>query len=167
LLDIRFSIAGFFVGSLIGLTGMGGGALMTPILILLLSVKPITAVGTDLAYAALTKIIGVITHYKQNTVDLKVAGYLILGGMPASVIGVHLLYFMRRDGYMIDEFIKTALGFILIIVATFVLFQIASQRRNWKDTQIGLYILTRKTRAYKHIDHHFRSIIANPLVILL
>src|ERR1051326_3929349 len=77
----------FLVGLLVGLTSMGGAALMTPFLILIVGVRPLIAVGTDLAYGAITKFTGAWMHWHQRTVDLRVALYLASGSFPAAPIG--------------------------------------------------------------------------------
>src|SRR5580704_68337 len=77
----------FGVGVLIGLTSMGGAALMAPFLILVVGVRPVTAVGTDLVYGAVTKIIGAWVHWKQGTVDLPVVKKLATGSIPGGLVG--------------------------------------------------------------------------------
>ena len=72
-MDFTLTFTGFVVGVLIGLTGMGGGALMTPFLILVLGTRPVVAVGTDLVYGAVTKIAGASLHWRQGTVDVRLA----------------------------------------------------------------------------------------------
>ena len=82
------SIAGLMVGFLVGLTGMGGGALMTPVLIFVFGFEPTMAIGTDVTYAAVTKIAGSWKHWRQGSVDIPLALWLALGSVPASLIGV-------------------------------------------------------------------------------
>jgi uncharacterized membrane protein YfcA len=79
---------GLAVGVLVGLTGIGGGALLTPLLILVVGVKPVVAIGTDLFYGAVTKTVGGWRHLRQGTVDLGVSGWLALGSVPGSLLGV-------------------------------------------------------------------------------
>src|SRR5690242_20897296 len=71
-----YSLAGFLVGALVGMTGVGGGSLMTPILVLLFNFHPVTAVGTELLYASVTKTVGTAVHGKRQTVDLHIVGGL-------------------------------------------------------------------------------------------
>jgi uncharacterized protein len=78
-MDWLYPLSGFVVGAIVGLTGMGGGSLMTPLLILLFGVHPLTAVGTDLLYAAVTKTAGTAIHSKKGNVDWRVAGVLAAG----------------------------------------------------------------------------------------
>ena len=83
------------VGSLVGLTGVGGGSLMTPLLVLLFGFHPATAVGTDLLYASVTKSVGTVVHRKGQTVDWKIVGGLAMGSVPAAIL---TLYVMSRTG---------------------------------------------------------------------
>src|SRR6266581_8216335 len=92
-----YSLSGFAVGVLVGMTGVGGGSLMTPILVLLFGFHPATAVGTDLLYASVTKTVGTAVHGSRKTVDWHIVGGLALGSMPASII---TLYVMSRIGIM-------------------------------------------------------------------
>jgi len=88
---IYLILAGIVVGFLVGMTGMGGGAVMTPFLILVLKVDPILAVGTDLVFASITKIGGGLQHWRQKTVWLKPVLWMALGSLPASFIGARYL----------------------------------------------------------------------------
>ena len=87
-MDWLYPLSGFVVGALVGLTGMGGGSLMTPLLILLFGVHPLTAVGTDLLYAAATKTAGTAIHSKNGNVDWRVAELLAAGSVPATVLTI-------------------------------------------------------------------------------
>ena len=82
---------GFGVGILIGLTGIGGGSLMTPLLVLFAGVPPVVAIGTDLAYGAITKTLGGWRHLRKGTVDLGVSKWLAVGSVPGALVGVWLL----------------------------------------------------------------------------
>ena len=88
-------LLGFAVGLLVGLTGIGGAALMTPLLILVGGVRPVIAVGTDLAYGAITKAVGAFLHCRQQTVDFPIAKHLAMGSIPAALLGVALIRWMR------------------------------------------------------------------------
>lgn len=118
-LDSRAAIAGLTVGALVGLTGMGSGALMTPVLILIVGVPPVTAVGTDLAYASLTKLVGGVQHARLRTVDFRLVRLFALGSVPASLASVQALELLRRRYAVdtIDDLVKRALGCILILAA--------------------------------------------------
>jgi uncharacterized membrane protein YfcA len=86
MLDLVMSAAGFGVGVVVGLTGIGGGALMTPVLVLAFGVAPHTAVGTDLVFACITKLFGVLAHGRRGTVDWLVVGRLAAGSLPAAAL---------------------------------------------------------------------------------
>jgi uncharacterized membrane protein YfcA len=120
-LSAVFPVSGFLVGILIGLTGIGGGALMTPFLILVLGTRPVVAVGTDLAYGAVTKLIGAFIHWRQGTVDLQLVGRLALGSIPAGLAAVAALNAISRSGADADEAVRRALGGVLILVAAVLL----------------------------------------------
>lgn len=90
-------VFGFGVGILVGMTGIGGGALMTPLLILFVNTPPVTAVGTDLAYGAVTKTVGAIKHWRQKTVDFALSNWMALGSVPAAILGVYTVGFLQRE----------------------------------------------------------------------
>src|SRR5215468_10028172 len=117
-------VVGFCVGTLIGLTGLGGGVLLLPILIFGLRVPPIMAVGSDALFNFFTKIPASLMHLKKGTVRRKVVIALAIGSVPGSVGGVNLLMYIRHlYGNGVNNFIKTAVGVLLIIIPTLLLFQ--------------------------------------------
>lgn len=117
-MDYRVSAVGLFIGLLIGLTGMGGGALLAPILILFFRVPPIWAVGTDIAYATVTKAVGSIIHFRQKHVKIRVALWLACGSVPATLLSVGLVQYLRTHyGSLLNEIILHTLGFTLLAVA--------------------------------------------------
>jgi len=117
-MDLKASVVGFVVGLLVGLTGMGGGAVMTPALILLGWARPLVAVGTDLMWGALTKSVGAFVHYRQNTVDLSIVKRLALGSVPGALLGLTFLsYLHRREGAAMDRIVVRVLGVALMGVA--------------------------------------------------
>lgn len=87
-MDPLLIVFGLGVGILVGATGIGGGSLMTPLLIIVFGVKPVTAIGTDLAYGAVTKTVGGWRHFRQGTVDFKLSTWMALGSVPAALCGV-------------------------------------------------------------------------------
>jgi uncharacterized membrane protein YfcA len=87
---------GLGVGILVGMTGIGGGALMTPLLVLFVGTPPVTAVGTDLVYGAVTKTVGGYKHWKQKTVDFTLSWWMALGSVPAAVGGVYFVGILRK-----------------------------------------------------------------------
>ena len=93
---------GLGVGILVGMTGIGGGSLMTPMLILVFGVTPTTAIGTDLAYAAVTKTVGGYKHWKQRTVDITLSTWMAIGSVPAAVLGVYVLTLL--EDWLGDDF---------------------------------------------------------------
>jgi uncharacterized membrane protein YfcA len=116
-IDVAPALFGLLVGFLVGLTGVGGGSLMTPFLVAVMGVPAPTAVGTDLVYATVTKLTGSVQHYRQRSVNLEVALFLGLGSIPAGLLGVVTLEYMER---ILDaEVLKSAM--ITIIAATLVL----------------------------------------------
>jgi uncharacterized protein len=88
---------GLGVGILVGMTGIGGGSLMTPLLILVFGINPATAVGTDLAYGAITKTVGGWNHFRKGSVDLTLSSWMALGSVPAAVGGVYVLEVLKRS----------------------------------------------------------------------
>ena len=113
----------FVVGVLIGLTSMGGAALMTPVLILFAGVRPAIAVGTDLAYCAITKLAGAWMHWRQDTVDLRMARRLAYGSLPGGLLGVVAVTQLHSYGFDTDLFLRRAIGFVLLIVALLIILQ--------------------------------------------
>jgi uncharacterized membrane protein YfcA len=93
--DFALVAFGLGVGILVGMTGIGGGSLMTPMLILVFGVTPVTAIGTDLAYAAVTKTVGGYKHLRQKTVDLTLSSWMALGSVPAAIGGVYVLTLLQ------------------------------------------------------------------------
>src|SRR5918992_218669 len=87
---------GLGVGLLVGMTGIGGGSLMTPLLILVVGTEPVTAIGTDLAYGAVTKTVGGYKHWRQRTVDFVLSSWMALGSVPAAIGGVYVLTLLAR-----------------------------------------------------------------------
>ncbi len=99
---------GLGVGVLVGMTGIGGGSLMTPLLILVVGTPPVTAVGTDLAYGAVTKTVGGYKHWRQKTVDFPLSTWMALGSVPAAVGGVIALTWLERTAG--DDFEPILIG---------------------------------------------------------
>jgi len=116
-----YSISGFVVGVLVGLTGVGGGSLMTPLLVLLFGIHPATAVGTDLLYASITKTSGTLVHSLNKTVEWSVTGRLAAGSIPAAVVTLLLLHHYGAPAHA--ALISTTLGFALILTAASVAFR--------------------------------------------
>jgi uncharacterized membrane protein YfcA len=118
------SLVGFFVGTLIGMTGVGGGVLLLPILIFGLHVPAMRAVGSDALFNFVTKIGASIVHLRKGTVRRKVVLALIIGSAPGSYLGVSLLVHLRNVyGNGVNHFITLAVGALLICIPTFLFFQ--------------------------------------------
>ncbi len=118
-----YSIAGFAVGLLIGLTGVGGGSLMTPLLILLFDIHPVTAVGTDLLYAAVTKTAGSLVHGYNRTVDWRVVRRLAAGSVPMTVLTMFALSHVDINGTAARGLIAAALAMALVLTALTLIFR--------------------------------------------
>jgi uncharacterized membrane protein YfcA len=119
---ILYLLAGGSVGFVVGMTGVGGGSFMTPIL-LAFGFPPTTAIGTDLLYAAITKSGGIITHARQRTVDWKVVGLLVIGSIPASITITLLLRHFQKTGFDYSDILKRTLGIMLVLTALVLLFR--------------------------------------------
>ncbi len=137
-MDWLYPLSGFVVGALVGLTGMGGGSLMTPLLILLFGVHPLTAVGTDLLYAAATKTAGTAIHSKKGNVDGRVAGLLAAGSVPATVLTIGVLSRVPKQSPTTAAIISMSIGVALIIAAVAIFF-----RRRIRDPHRRLRPCTR------------------------
>ncbi|MFM5916512.1 MAG: sulfite exporter TauE/SafE family protein [Novosphingobium sp.] len=122
-LDLLHAAAGLLVGMLVGLTGVGGGSLMTPLLVLLFGVSPQTAVGTDLLYAAITKITGSAVHGWRETVDWKIVRRLALGSVPASLLTLAVLSWVGKVGASAEHVILLTLAGLLMITSLAVFFR--------------------------------------------
>ena len=122
-MDWLYPLSGFVVGAIVGLTGMGGGSLMTPLLILLFGVHPLTAVGTDLLYAAVTKTAGTAIHSKKGNVDWRVAGLLAAGSVPATVLIIWVLSRVPKQSPTTATIISMSMGVVLIIAAVAIFFR--------------------------------------------
>jgi uncharacterized membrane protein YfcA len=122
-MEFGYIIAGFLVGLLVGLTGVGGGSLMTPILVLFFHIKPAFAVGTDLLYAAVTKSAGIFAHGKLGNIDWKIVRMLAYGSVPASILTTLNLKHMDIASDAAVDSIKFWLGIALLITSLSVLFR--------------------------------------------
>ena len=119
------ALFGLLVGFLVGLTGVGGGSLMTPFLIGVLGVPAPTAIGTDMVYATATKMVGSVQHYRQRSVNLEVALFLGMGSIPASRLGVQTLEWIKGnyDGETVKGIMVTIIAATLILVGASLIFK--------------------------------------------
>ncbi|EIV93650.1 sulfite exporter TauE/SafE family protein [Frankia sp. QA3] len=115
-LDPLITLAGFVVGFVVGMTGMGGGALTTPLLVLLFGVQPLAAVSSDLVASAVMKPVGATVHLRRGTVHRGLVGWLCLGSVPAGFCGVLILRALG-DGDAVQERIKVTMGVLLVLAA--------------------------------------------------
>jgi uncharacterized membrane protein YfcA len=121
-MDPAIVFFGFGVGFLVGLTGMGGGSLMTPLLILVFGVKPVTAIGTDIFYAAVTKTAGGWRHLRLKTVNIPLTWWMALGSVPSAIAGVWALDLLKRElGDDLDETVFAILASCLLVVGAITL----------------------------------------------
>lgn len=116
--SIAILIFGFGIGVLVGMTGMGGGALMTPLLILIFGVSPTTAIGTDILYAAITKTVGGWRHFKMKTVNMGLVFWLAVGSVPSAIFGVQLVSWLQDSlgEEKLDSLVYAVLGGTLLMV---------------------------------------------------
>ncbi|MBY8826216.1 sulfite exporter TauE/SafE family protein [Sphingomonas colocasiae] len=118
-----YSLAGLFVGILVGMTGVGGGSLMTPILVLLFGFHPAVAVGTDLLYAAVTKSVGSAVHGWRRSVEWRIVGRLAAGSLPAACLSLLVLSHMGRPSAATAHLITVALGVALLATGLSLVFR--------------------------------------------
>jgi uncharacterized protein len=122
-IDPLYSLSGFVVGLLVGQTGVGGGALMTPLLILLFGVPPATAVGTDLLYASATKTVGTLVHGLNHTVRWRTVGLLASGSIPAAALTLLVISTFELSGSATSGVISCVLGVMLWLTALSLIFR--------------------------------------------
>lgn len=115
-----YTFSGLLVGALVGLTGVGGGSLMTPLLVLLFHIHPATAVGTDLLYASITKGVGTVIHGFKNTVNWMIVGLLALGSIPATLATLSAIHHFGKSAAM-SALITHVLGYALFVTAVMLL----------------------------------------------
>ena len=123
-MDLAQVFSGFAVGAIVGITGVGGGSLMTPLLVLLFGIAPATAVGTDLLYAAITKSGGTFVHARRGNVDWRIAGLLACGSLPAAALTLFLVSHLGPGGLgNSTRIITVSLGIALMLTAVALVFR--------------------------------------------
>ena len=134
---VELILIGLVVGVLVGLTGVGGGSIMTPMLVQVLKVNPLVAVGTDLLYSVPTRLYGAFLHRQQGTVNGQIVRALLWGGMPTSIASLALLYWLRHhvDVAVVELWTRRAIGVTLFVAAAMILAQPLFKRRH--DGPIG------------------------------
>jgi uncharacterized membrane protein YfcA len=111
----QFTLAGLMIGTLVGMTGMGGGSLMTPVLVIIFGVNPTVAIGTDIAHGAIFKTVGAVQHRRMGNVRAQLAGWMLLGSAPMSLVGVWLANWLQhRYGDGIEGVMAVVLGAALL-----------------------------------------------------
>lgn len=116
-MDWTYTLSGLGVGFLVGLTGVGGGALMTPLLIFVYGIPSAIAVGTDLLFAAVTKAGGVWSHNRRGNIEWRIMGLLATGSVPTALVTSALLHKSREAGHNLEALINTSLGLALILTS--------------------------------------------------
>ena len=122
-MDWAYTLAGLVVGFVVGVTGMGGGSLMTPLLVLFFGISPATAVGTDLLYASITKAGGAWVHGRKGNVDWKLVGWLACGSLPTAALTALVLIALDLQDKYLATLINSVLGVALIFTALAILFR--------------------------------------------
>ena len=145
MIEFPYSIAGFVVGVIVGLTGVGGGALMTPLLVLGFGVNPVTAVGTDLLNAGLAKIGGATAHARKGHVDWRVARILASGSIPGTLLGLLALALLPKAGPEAKTLVATSLGVMLFITSLALLLR--GQLMQWARSHAGQGFLAKHQTA--------------------
>ncbi|NNM83384.1 MAG: sulfite exporter TauE/SafE family protein [Burkholderiales bacterium] len=122
-MNFGYTLSGLLIGSIVGMTGVGGGSLMTPLLVLVFGIQPSIAVGTDLLYAAITKAGGAWVHGRQGHVEWNIVGLLSLGSIPAAILSVLVLNGLAIDRQVLSSLISTTLGIALILTSVALLYR--------------------------------------------
>ncbi len=130
-IDPLYVASGLVVGTLVGMTGVGGGSLMTPILILLFGIHPATAVGTDLLYAATTKSVGTLVHGWNRTIEWRIVGLLGVGSVPLTIVTISILSLLKLDQSAVSGAITSVLAVALLLTAIALIF------RGWLIRRFG------------------------------
>ncbi|MEQ1531588.1 MAG: sulfite exporter TauE/SafE family protein [Methylococcales bacterium] len=153
-MNLAYIVSGFSVGLLVGVTGVGGGSLMTPLLVFLFGFKPAVAVGTDLLFAAITKTGGVWVHHgKHGSVDWRIVGWLALGSLPFAGITLYVLKHLMDVGKETTGAITYSLGIALILTATALLVRSILLRRAASITPIDdEHSNPENTGRFKHLQ---------------
>ena len=132
--DWLLPIYGLVVGLLVGLTGMGGGVLMTPLLVLGLGMPATAAVGTDLAYSSITKLAGAWQHWRQGSVDARVVRALAIGSVPATLVAVATLFALHAvDATAVNAGLERFIGVMLVVAASLMMYKLWGSARGGGD----------------------------------
>src|ERR1700739_1339221 len=146
IIDPLYVVSGFGVGLLVGMTGVGGGSLMTPLLILLFGIHPATAVGTDLLYAATTKTVGSVAHSWTKSIHWPAVTRLASGSIPASILTLVVLWQLDLNGESSRSLVNLGLCFALFLTAATLIFRTAiMDRYRWRLQQFAPRTTARAT----------------------
>ena len=132
---IGYPISGLLIGMLVGLTGVGGGSLMTPMLILVFGMRALNAIGIDLLFAAITKAFGTVVHGSVRTVEWRVVGWMLAGSIPMALITLGALSWLGMPGAEVNRAVSKALGAALILTAVSVALRPYATR--WAERRVG------------------------------
>jgi uncharacterized membrane protein YfcA len=143
--EFAFIFAGFVVGLVVGLTGVGGGSLMTPLLIFVFGIKPHLAIGTDLLFAAFTKMGGTVSLARSRLIDWRVVGQMAAGSIPASLVTLYILQRLGPANQATQTLMTTTLGVALLLTATATLYK--ALRGKAAPTRIAPELLAKATQA--------------------
>ncbi|MEH7385246.1 sulfite exporter TauE/SafE family protein [Bacillus sp. JJ1521] len=133
-MDIWIAISGLLVGIIIGATGMGGGIIMTPLLLFGFGVSPAVVVGTDLIFAAVTKSFGAWQHWRQKTIDFNLLLRVAIGSIPGTLTGLLLLYFIKQDNQTdLNFFITKSISVAFILISVVMLLNLFVQKKSIFD----------------------------------
>ncbi len=135
--NLELILIGLVVGVLVGLTGVGGGSIMTPMLVQVLKVNPLVAVGTDLLYSVPTRLYGAFLHRQQGTVNGEIVKALLWGGLPASVVSLAMLFWLRHhiDVALVELWTRRAIGITLFLAAGMILAQPLLKKHQLDETK--------------------------------
>ncbi|GAX88410.1 sulfite exporter TauE/SafE family protein [Effusibacillus lacus] len=127
---IEYPVAGFIVGLIVGMTGMGGALVMTPIMIFVFGISPAVAIGTDLIYASITKMFGAFQHWRQKTIDFGVVKWLSIGSLPGALLGALFVMMMQNsfDTKQLNSTIGKLLGVTYLLIVGVMLWRILRSR---------------------------------------
>ncbi len=149
LINPLYTASGFAVGFLVGMTGVGGGSLMTPLLVVLFGIHPVTAVGTDLLYAAITKSGGTLVHGFNRNIDWRITARLALGSVPATAASLFFLHHMGLENPTLSHLLSLVLGGAVLLAALLLILRpwlLALATRRFgepsQETSIRLTVLT-------------------------
>jgi uncharacterized membrane protein YfcA len=158
-LSMVYVLSGLLVGFIVGMTGVGGGSLMTPIL-LYFGISPSTAVGTDLLYAAITKSGGIFVHQKKGNIDWRITKLLALGSLPAAALTLVVMHYIGFDSKNVNSTIKIALGFTLIFTALAIVMK--QQLLDWSHRNDAFF--TRMTHSEREVAAVITGVVLGVMV---